>query len=494
MRPYLSFSRQQVRSIFIRYGATTCAILAAIIIFPLTPLRNSSPFPALAVLLACAWFGGIGPAVFAPVLLVIAANLVGRGPQSLSDIPRQQLLDIGAVTLLTAAVGWSGQLRRRAYSRTLEALREADRRKDEFLATLAHELRNPLAPICNSLALMKAPGVDAETVAWARDVMGRQIHQLQRLVDDLLDVSRVMRGKIELRHEYADLCSIVSQAVEAARPQFEGSEHDLQVSVPDEPLTIDADPVRLAQVIGNLLTNAAKYTPARGHISLTLARQGTEAVLTVRDDGIGIAPDLLPDIFGLFIQADHRENRAQGGLGIGLTLVKSLVELHKGSVTAVSAGLGQGSEFVVRLPIAAVSAVQPDPASGGSIAGGVPLRRVLVVDDNRDAAASLSRLLTLDGHDVRVAHDGPGALEMARDYRPDLIFLDIGMPEMDGYEVARRLRQQPEMDNTPLAALTGWGQPTDRQRSAEAGFDHHLVKPLDLTALQKLLTDPRRSA
>ena len=375
-----------------------------------------------------------------------------------------------------------------------EALRDADRRKDEFLATLAHELRNPLAPIRNSLQILKLPRVDVATVQQTRDMMERQVHHLVRLVDDLLDVSRVMRGKIELRKEPVELATVVARAVETAQPLIEVQGHRLDLSLPSESLLLDADPVRLSQVVGNLLTNSAKYTEANGHIWLTARREGDQAVLRVRDDGIGIAPDMLPHVFELFVQVDHASTKAQGGLGIGLTLVKNLVEMHNGTVEARSEGLGKGSEFIVRLPLM-VQERQPKEKDNGELQQ-EPARssghRLLVVDDNQDAAISLAMLLRLQGHEVRVAHSGPVALEMTKAYAPDVVFLDIGMPGMDGYEVARRLRQQPGLENVVLAALTGWGQQEDRRRTSEAGFNHHLVKPPDPKALENVLAELMR--
>ena len=320
--------------------------------------------------------------------------------------------------------------------------------------------------------------------------MERQVEQLVRLVDDLLDVSRVMRGKIDLRREPVEFAAVVARAVETAQPLIDAQGHRLDISLPQESLLLSADPVRLAQVIGNLLTNATKYTEASGHILLSARRDGGTAVLRVRDTGIGIAPDMLPHVFDLFVQVDHAASRSQGGLGIGLTLVKNLVEMHGGTVEAHSGGLGRGSEFVVRLPLAAPG----HRDSGDNPAGGrrpEPTRqsgrRVMVVDDNRDAAESLAMLLGLQGHEVTVAHDGPSALELAQSFRPAAVFLDLGMPGMDGYEVARRLRRQPGLEGVVLAALTGWGQPEDRRRTAEAGFDHHLVKPPEPDVVQGLL-------
>jgi len=370
-----------------------------------------------------------------------------------------------------------------------EALRDADRRKDEFLATLAHELRNPLAPIRNSLQILKMPRVDAEMARQTREMMERQVHHLVRLVDDLLDVSRVMRGKIELRREPVELATVVARAVETAKPLIEVQAHRLEISLPPESLLVDADPVRLAQVVGNLLTNAAKYTEANGQIWLAAQRDGDDVVLKIRDTGIGIAPDMLPHVFELFVQVDHASAKAQGGLGIGLTLVKNLVEMHGGTVEAHSAGLGKGCEFVVRLPLLLEERQEPIDEGNGSQQQYVSSsgHRLMVVDDNKDAAVSLAMLLRLQGHEVRVVHDGVSALELANDYLPALIFLDIGMPGMDGFEVASRVRQTPGMERTVLVALTGWGQQEDRRRTAEAGFHHHLVKPPEPKAVEGLI-------
>ena len=369
-----------------------------------------------------------------------------------------------------------------------QALRDTDRRKDEFLATLAHELRNPLAPIRNSLQILKMPRLDPETIERSREMMDRQVQQLVRLVDDLLDVSRVMRGKVELRKERVELASIVARAIETAQPLVEAQMHQLTVLLPDESLPLEADPVRLAQVLSNLLTNAAKYTDRNGSIRVTAVRDGDEAVVRVIDNGIGLAPDMLPHVFELFVQADHSSTKAQGGLGIGLTLVKNLVEMHGGSVTAHSPGLGQGCEFVVRLPLAKQIGVEPQKTEVPAIRPKNTGRRLLIVDDNHDAAESLALLLRLLGHEAQVAHDGPTALRMLATSRPDLLFLDIGMPGMDGYEVARRIRDTPGNENVVLAALTGWGQIEDRRRTAAAGFNHHLVKPLEPKVLEELLS------
>jgi PAS domain S-box-containing protein len=413
---------------------------------------------------------------------------------------------LGVVTFVTAESGrlynqsdldFAEELARRAAIAIENAqlytdLREADRRKDEFLATLAHELRNPLAPIRNALEIQKLSGVDPAVVEETRDVMERQFQQLVRLVDDLLDVSRVMRGKIELRLEQVDLATIVARAIETARPLIETQEHSLQVELA-EPLLVNADPVRLAQVIGNLLTNAAKYTERGGQISLTAKRDGQQAEVSLRDSGIGIAPEMLAQIFDLFVQADHSPTRSQGGLGIGLTLVKNLVAMHGGTVSAQSAGLGKGSEFVVRLPLAAAPVKRTEtfaPQRPEAAAAGF---RLLIVDDNEDAANSLAMLLRLQGHLSRVVHNGPDAVVVATAFRPDAILLDIGMPGMDGYEVARRIRERPQLAGVVIAALTGWGQEEDRRRTKAAGFDYHLVKPLDPKALDQLLAKLRQA-
>jgi signal transduction histidine kinase/CheY-like chemotaxis protein len=373
-----------------------------------------------------------------------------------------------------------------------ETLRDTDRRKDEFLATLAHELRNPLAPIRHSLQILKMPRIDAATAEQTRNMMERQVHHLVRLVDDLLDVSRVMRGKIELRKESVELATVVARAVETAQPLLEAQGHGLEISLSPDSLLVEGDPVRLSQVVGNLLMNSAKYTEPGGRISLVAGREGGEAVLRVRDNGIGIDPGMLPHIFELFVQADHGTTRSHGGLGIGLTLVKNLVELHGGVVEAHSAGLGEGCELVVRLPLQ----VAERPAAGERELGGPAAvapsgHRILVVDDNQDAALTLALLLRWQGHEVEVAHDGAAALETVTSFRPALVLLDIGMPGMDGYEVARRIRATPELKNVVLAALTGWGQPEDLRRSAQAGFDHHLVKPLEAKVLERLLAELR---
>src|SRR5262245_34606857 len=369
-----------------------------------------------------------------------------------------------------------------------EALNEADRRKDEFLATLAHELRNPLAPIRNALELLRRGSGDATLIEKARSMMGRQVGQMVRLVDDLLDISRITRGKLQLRKERVELADILNAAVETARPLIEASAHELTVTLPSQPVPVQADPTRLAQVLANLLNNAAKYTEKAGHIWLTAERRGGEAVVSVRDTGIGIPAEPLPRLFEMFSQVSSALERSQGGLGIGLALVKGLVEMHGGRVEARSGGVGSGSEFTVTLPVAeAPMQATPEPGDDGEPTGCRSKYRILVVDDNRDAADSLTMMLTMMGHDIQKAYDGLEAVQAAAAFRPDVVLLDIGLRKMNGYEAARHIRQQPWGRPMTLIAVTGWGQEEDRRRAFEAGFDHHLTKPVEPAALEKLL-------
>jgi len=369
--------------------------------------------------------------------------------------------------------------------RAEEALRENDRRKDEFLATLSHELRNPLAPLVTMLEVMKSETLDASAHARALGMMERQLGHMVRLVDDLLDVSRISRGKIELRPERIELGAVVRGAVEDFSPLARREEQRLDLRLPTEPIFLSADAVRLTQVVGNLLSNASKFTERGGSISVSLERKGERAVIRVRDTGIGIEPSRLPRVFDMFSQTEGLSGRANSGLGIGLALAKSLVELHGGTVSAHSEGPGTGSEFVVDLPIAAA---EPErrvtPVARGESDGGP--RRILVVDDNRDAAETLSLLLVPAGHEVYTAFDGRQALEAAARLRPDVILLDIGLPGLDGYEVARRVRDE-RGEHVVLIALTGWGQEADRRRSRDAGFDAHMVKPPDTEELHRLI-------
>ena len=369
--------------------------------------------------------------------------------------------------------------------RAVEALQEADRRKDEFLATLAHELRNPLAPISSGLHILRSSS-DASHRATAVEIMERQINQMVRLVDDLLDVARITTGKVEIRHEPTDLAAAINDAIETSQPILNDHSANVTVVPPPEPVFVNGDRTRLAQVFANLLNNSQKYSEPGQPISITFARDGNDAVVRVKDTGMGIHREMLPRVFDMFRQADRTGGRSRGGLGIGLSLVKRIIELHGGTVTAHSEGLGLGSEFVVRMP-AIESPAQA--AIGAPVVNGAPARRkILVVDDNADAAESLAALLSISGHETRMAHDGPEALQQAERFHPDVVFLDIGMPTLDGHETAKLIRRQPWGKQMVLVALTGWGQNEDRRRSKDAGFNHHLVKPADPAVVEKLLS------
>lgn len=367
-------------------------------------------------------------------------------------------------------------------------LAEADRLKTEFLATLAHELRNPLAPIRSGLQYMRRAGPDPAAMARVQDIMDRQLDHLVHLVDDLLDVARITRGQVELKRGWIELADVLSSAVDTSMPLIEAARHRLDVRVPPEPLTLWADPIRLTQVVSNLLNNAAKYTPRGGAIVLAAERDGDEVVIAVADNGIGIDSESLPHVFKMFTRVGTGMHGAHGGLGIGLSLVRSLVELHGGSVSAASAGANAGSVFTVRLPLTAPDSA-PRPKDTPAIPGtsGAGQLRVLVVDDNRDAAETLAALLDVMGHAAPVANDGRQALRMIQSFRPHVVFLDIGMPGMSGYEVATEIRRNPDYAGVKLVALTGWGGEQDRARSASAGFDMHLTKPATIASIEQVL-------
>jgi signal transduction histidine kinase len=366
----------------------------------------------------------------------------------------------------------------------------ANRAKDEFLAMLGHELRNPLSPILTALQLMKLRGEAGSERE--RAVIERQVNHLTRLVDDLLDVSRIARGRIELNTEIVEMWDVVARAIEMAGPVLEQRTHTLAVDVPGPGLRVEGDPTRLSQVVSNLLTNAAKYTPQGGEISVQATLADDQIVLSVRDTGIGIPPDVLPRIFDLFVQQRQTFDRSQGGLGIGLTIVRRLIERHGGSVSAHSDGPGKGSQFIVRLPAAERSRDTASPRTlrqipdASALRGGAP--RILVVEDNQDGAAMLMEALTAKGYDTRVAHDAPTALRVAAEFSPDIAFLDIGLPVMDGYELATHLRRIPGLSELRLIAVTGYGEESDRQKSRAAGFHHHLVKPVDIDAIEATLS------
>ncbi len=425
-----------------------------------------------------------------PMRGLLAAPIVARGGEMLGVIQLSDKYDGDFSEEDEAILVQLAQMAAVAVENTqlYQALRDADRRKDEFLAMLAHELRNPLAPMQSALTILDAQGSRSAEAVHLRAVISRQMSHMTRLVDDLLDVARITRGKVALKREPVELARVVTQAVETSRPLIDAKRHALLIDSAGGPIWLDADPVRLAQVISNLLSNAAKYTDDGGKIRLSAALEGDEAVIRVRDTGIGISPEMLPRVFELFTQASAGLARSAGGLGIGLTLVRKLVELHDGSVSVTSAGRGQGSEFVVRLP------AQPTPA----IADAAPVeaasegaRRVLVVDDNLDALDTMSMLLEMFGHVVATAPDGVKAVEVAREFRPEVMFLDLGLPGRDGYEVARILREEFPKGTLWLVALTGYGQDEDRKRTRDAGFDQHLVKPVEPAALEAALHGAR---
>ena len=370
-------------------------------------------------------------------------------------------------------------------------LSDAHRRKDVSLATLAHELRNPLAPMRNGLQIMKLTKTNSDAAEHVRAMMDRQLSQLVRLVDDLLDVSRITQGKVEIRVERIDLKTVLAAALEASRPAIEEAGHELTVDVPDTPIFVDGDAARLAQAVSNLLNNSAKYTRRGGHIQMTVWRDDSMAVVAVKDNGIGIPPAMLDRVFEMFTQVDRSLGKTTGGLGIGLSLVKGLVEMHGGTVEAKSGGEGMGSGFVIRLPVVTSVIAGPLRESGQSI--GVVTsapRRILVVDDNVDSAESLGQMLEMLGNEVHTVYDGEDGITAAAQFRPDVVLMDIGMPKLNGYEAARRMRQHPSGAAILLVALTGWGQEDDRRKSADAGFNHHLVKPVDVDELIKLVSGP----
>ena len=373
-------------------------------------------------------------------------------------------------------------------SKRMETLEKEGRQINEFLAMLGHELRNPLAPIRNAVAVMAAREVSDPTIVWAREVIERQVGHLSRLVDDLLDISRITRGKIPLHREVLDFAAVVSRTVEATLPLLEQRHHTVEVDLGRGPMRVNGDSTRLAQVILNLLSNAAKFTPEGGHIWVRVTREGDDTVLSVRDDGIGMSVDLVPQVFDLFIQGERSLDRSEGGLGIGLTMVQRLVALHGGTVAARSPGPGHGSEFVVRLPLTQSASAQPSPAyDAPPKAAARPGLRILVVDDSEDAVESLALLLGIWGHEVATARDGAAALDLVSRKPPHVVLLDIGLPGISGYEVAKRIRAREGGKDIMLVALTGYGQAEDRRRATEAGFTVHLVKPVVPEALQRLL-------
>ncbi|HXY39145.1 MAG TPA: ATP-binding protein [Vicinamibacteria bacterium] len=422
----------------------------------------------------------------------VGRNLFGRRKDG-SRFPVEIGLNpvrTGRGTLVLSAIVDISQRKQleRELQRRLQDLEAADRRKDEFLAILGHELRNPLAPIRNALSILRMPEVDEATVRGTHEMLDRQIEQLVRLVDDMVDVSRIAMGRVSLQREAFDLALAVSRGIEMAQPAAGGPE--LVVFSPGQPVVVEGDLLRLSQVVANLVTNAVKYTPPTGHIEISVRRDQEQGVVSVRDDGIGIAPELLPRVFDMFVRAENHAVRAKAGLGLGLTLVKRAVEMHGGSVSASSPGPGHGSEFLVRLPLSSrgITPRPREPAAEKPPAA-AHRRRVLVVDDNVDAAESIGLILRGSGYDVRCAYTGSAALEMADTYRPQVIVLDIGLPDVTGWEVARLLRRRPHFETARVVAVTGYAQESDRVRSKEAGIDYHLTKPVDPKLLRQVIAE-----
>ena len=434
-------------------------------------------------------------------MTAVAGQIVDRRDYSLRA-PKTSDDEIGIVVLAFNAMLDEIEARARASEEanaallTSEAaLREADRRKDEFLATLAHELRNPLAPIRHAVKLLEGREADEQQRQWSRTVIGRQVQRMALLLDDLLDVSRITRGRLNLKMDVVELRSVVDAALEVARPQIDAKTQHLSVTLPQEDLLLSGDPLRLSQSLSNLLTNAAKYTDAGGFISLTGTLTAAELILSVKDSGIGLDPKAIPTLFEMFSQLETAIDRAEGGLGIGLALVKGFVGLHGGRVEATSAGPGKGSEFTIHLPrsIVMLKTAEPAPPAAENPPIDADRCKVLIADDNRDAADSMALILGLSGYEVLVAHSGREAFDLAEQHRPEVVFLDIGMPDLNGYEVAGAIRRQAWGKNIYLLAVTGWGQSEDKERALAAGFDQHLTKPVDLDQVETLLREHMRA-
>jgi signal transduction histidine kinase/CheY-like chemotaxis protein len=491
----------------IAIGAT--AVVTAVRFVIVDTLGNFAPMVSFTVaIVIAAWYGGLGPGLLATALSLVAADYLyvphrySFRIDSLSGAVALGVLAFAGVLISLLCESLHGTRRRlEAEQENLrhsielqrqmrEALAESDRRKDEFLATLAHELRNPLAPVRNASHILRAKLPPTPELQWARDVIERQVTQMTRLIDDLMDVSRITRGTFELRRERVTLEEVLRVAGETSRPVIDASGHTLELQLAAERVFLDADLIRLAQVFSNLLNNAAKYTGPGGRIAVMTEIEAGMVSVAVQDSGIGIPAAMLTRVFEPFTQLDRSLERSRGGLGIGLALAKRLVEMHGGTIEAQSAGSGLGSRFVVRLPVATTRVV---PVAAGVVPEGAgPVaalgrHRILVADDNSDSATSLSILLNDVGYEVRTAEDGVQALETAANFRPDIALLDIGMPKLNGYDVARQLRQQPWGRELLLIAVTGWGGADHRQQTAQAGFDHHLTKPVDPAALTQLL-------
>jgi signal transduction histidine kinase/ActR/RegA family two-component response regulator len=476
-------------------------------------LGNFAPIVTFTIaVIVAAWYGGFKPGLLATVLSVVAADyLLVPNRHTLRVETVGNAVSLGVflfagilVSLLCESLH---RTRRRleaeqenlrhsvALQRKMQdALTESDRRKDEFLATLAHELRNPLAPVRNAIHILRARMPPTPELHWARDVIDRQVTQMTRLIDDLMDVARITRGTFELRRHRTALDEVIRVAVETSRPVVDASRHELTVRLLSEPVYLDADVIRLAQVFSNLLNNAAKYTPSGGRVAVTAERDADAVSVTIQDSGVGIPPPMLARVFEPFTQLDRSLERSQGGLGIGLALARRLVEMHGGTIEAHSEGPGKGSRFVVRLPVSTQQSMPRPVAFEGRPAPARGRHRVLVADDNYDSATSLSMLLNDAGYETRTAGDGVQALETAAEFRPDIALLDIGMPKLNGYELARRIRDHEWGSDVLLIAVTGWGGADHRQQTSDAGFDHHLTKPVDPAALTRLLASLQAEA
>jgi signal transduction histidine kinase len=487
-----------------RYAGYLFAVLACCVAtlarFAVAPIVGDRAhfFTYMLALLAVARYCGFGPALLTSVLGGLMGMFFFMPPTFsfyVADYGGMLVLCLYFIVAVTAS--WlcgslhAAEQRARSKQQELESaeqtLRGADRRKDEFLATLAHELRNPLAPLQNAVHVLHAAGSAEPDVQWCEGIIERQVRQLARLLDDLLDASRITFGKLELRKSQIELARVIEDAVEISRPAIDDHGHELIVTLPSEAIVLQADAVRITQVLSNLLNNAAKFTDDGGQIRLLVERQGSDVAICVQDNGIGIDAQTLPQIFEMFSQASPALTRTHGGLGIGLALVKGIVELHGGTIEVHSAGRRRGSEFRLRLPMEVAALYQPlkpvvlEPTA--------VKRSILVADDNHDAADSLARMLKIMGHEVHVAYDGEQAVNMALSLRPEVVLLDIGMPKLNGYEAARRIRRDSSSERMLLIALTGWGQEQDVRLAQEAGFDHHLLKPLEATALAGILSD-----
>ena len=505
-------SKRSVSSYGFAIAAVTVAVLVRWLLDPW--LGDDQPLVTLFGAVAVAeWLGGPYPTVVGAVLGYLVCDWLFQAPRGAIGVENlQNVIGFIAYLISCAVIVGFGEVMRRARMRAerlgeelreevtrrkrsedvlrdyADQLKQADRHKNQFLATLAHELRNPLGPISNAAQLLKEIRPSDPELIWSREVIERQVEYMVRLLDDLLDVNRISRNKLELRKTRITLAGVVQNAIETSRSHIDDACHELTVSLPTEPTYIEADAIRLAQVFSNLLNNAAKFTREGGKIWLSVERKGNEIAVSVKDNGIGIQPEMLPHVFEMFSQAEPLYERSHEGLGIGLWLVKSLVEMQGGFITAQSDGVGKGSEFTVRLPvitshmtIASGHAREDDESQRGKI------YRILVVDDQKNAADILAKLLKKKGHDVQTAYDGEEALLAAETFRPEVVLLDIGMPKMNGYEVCRQIRKQPWSEGMYLIAVSGWGQEQDRRGSTEAGFDYHLVKPVHSANLMKIL-------